>query len=102
MATLNYLTQDDVIRVGVLLARARREIHFAVAHRVVDQFLVSEGAKLLRQLEIKEIFHPDVIDVVGGVAHQHPHRYLIRRQQIRQPASDLVIQVDAPLLDQHQ
>jgi hypothetical protein len=34
--SLNHLTQNNVVRVGVLLARARREVHLAVAHRVVD------------------------------------------------------------------
>jgi hypothetical protein len=87
---------------GILLAGAGREVHLAASDRVVDQFLVRKSPKRLGQLQFQEVVHAYVVDVAGRVGHQHSHRYLIGGQELREPARDLVVQADMPLLDQHQ
>jgi hypothetical protein len=51
---LNDLAQYDVVRMGVLLACARFEVHFAVADRVIYQLLVREGAQGLGKRQVQE------------------------------------------------
>ena len=87
---------------GVLLARARREVHSAVANRIVDQFVVGEGAKRLSQIQLHEVVHRHIVNVAGSVGHEHSHRHLIGGQEVREPAGDLFVQADASLLNQHQ
>ncbi len=88
--------------VRVLLARGGREFHLAVTNRIVDQLVIGERAKRLGELQLQEVVDCHVVDVAGRVGNQHPHCDLVGRQELRKPARDFVVQVDAPLLDQHQ
>ena len=98
----NHLAQDDIVGVRIFLARAGRKLHLAVAHRVVDQLVISKRAKWLSLLQLAEVVDIYVVDLARGVGHQHPRRHLVGAQQAGEPARDLLVRVDAALLLQHQ